>query len=108
MIECARLRRVQRRERRIARNHKIGIVAEPLETAIPDIAMDIIIRARRLPQKLNVPHRGKEETNNDDAPSYLLFKFRRNEKLAHRQEIRNAGNSQRGHEVWSAPIAEVA
>jgi hypothetical protein len=41
---------------RIARNHKIRVVAEPLQAAIPNIAMNVIIVARWQPKKFNVPH----------------------------------------------------
>ena len=46
---------------RIAGNDKIGVVAKPLQAAIPNISMNIIINARGSPKKLNVPHSRKDE-----------------------------------------------
>jgi hypothetical protein len=40
---------------RIAGNDKIGIVAEPLEASVPNIAMDIVIGGGGQAKKLNVP-----------------------------------------------------
>ena len=53
---------------RIAGNDKIGVVAEPLQAAIPNIAMNIIIGARGQPKKFNVPHSSQDEPNDDNAP----------------------------------------
>ena len=89
---------------RIAGNDKIGVVAEPLQAAIPNIAMNIIIGARGQPKKFNVPHSSQDEPNDDDAPR----KSWRSEKLTDRQEVHDARKRQRGHEVRSTPIAEVA
>src|SRR5438552_13852618 len=93
---------------RIARNHKIRVVAEPLQAAIPNIAMNVIIVARWQPKKFNVPHRSQEEPNDDNTPRNASFKSGRSEKLTDRQEVRDARKRQRGHEVGSTPIAEVA
>jgi hypothetical protein len=71
---------VQPGERRIAGNDEIGVIAEPLQAAIPDISMDIIIGARWEPKKFNVPHRRQDEPNNNNASG----KFWRSEKLTDR------------------------
>src|ERR1700732_2280711 len=87
-----------------AGNDNIGVVAEPLQAAIPNISMDIIIGARRQPKKFNVPHSSQDEPNDDNA----LRKFWRSEKLTDRQEGRDSRKRQRSHEVRSTPVAEVA
>src|SRR5690242_5125005 len=89
---------------RIAGNDNIGVVAEPLQAAIPNIAMNIIIGARGLPKKFNVPHSSQDEPNDDNAPR----KSWHGEKLTDRQEVRDSRNRQSSHEVRSTPIAEVA
>jgi hypothetical protein len=66
--------------------------------------MNIIIGARGLPKKFNVPHSSQDEPNDDNAS----VKVGRSEKLTDRQEIRDPRNRQRGHEVWSTSIAGVA
>jgi hypothetical protein len=53
--------------RGIAGNDDIRVVAEPLQAAIPNIAMDIIIGARGNPKKSNVPHSSQDEPNNHNA-----------------------------------------
>jgi hypothetical protein len=40
----------------IAGNDKIRVVAKPLQAAIPNISMNIIIGARGSPKKFNVPN----------------------------------------------------
>jgi hypothetical protein len=45
---------------RIAGNDKIGVVAEPLQAAIPHISMNIIIGAWGQPKKFNVPHSSQD------------------------------------------------
>ena len=70
--------------------------------------MDIIVGARGQPKKFNVPHRSQDEPEDDDAPGNASFKFGRGEKLTDRQEVDDARNRQRGHEVRSTSIAEVA
>jgi hypothetical protein len=71
---------MQRFDGRIAGDDKIGIVAEPLQAAIPNISMNVIIGARGLPKKFNVPHRGQDEPNDDNSPGKLW----RSEKLTDR------------------------
>jgi len=93
---------------RIAGSDKIGVVAEPLQAAIPNISMNIIIGSRGCPKKFNVPHRGQHEPDDDNAPGNTLFKSGRSEKLADRQEVHDACHGQGGHEVWPTSIAEVA
>ena len=95
---------MQRLNGRIVGNDKIGVVAEPLQAAIPNVSMDIIIGARGQPKKCNVPRRSQDEPNDNNAS----WKYRRDEKLTDRQEVHDARNRQRGHEAWPTPIAEVA
>jgi hypothetical protein len=72
--------------------------------------MDIIIGARGHPKKFNVPHGSQDEAKDDNAPG----KYRCGagaspaKKLSDRQEVHDARKRQRGHEVRSTPIAEVA
>jgi hypothetical protein len=51
----------------IAGNDKIGVVAKPLQAAIPNISMNIIIGARGHPKKFDVPHSSQDEPNDDNA-----------------------------------------
>src|SRR5690348_12325298 len=93
---------------RIAGDDNIGVVAEPLQAAIPDIAMDVIIDARGQPKKFSVPHRCQDEPNDENSPGNGPSKSGRDEKLPDREEIGDAGKRQPGHEMGSAAIAEVA
>jgi hypothetical protein len=104
VVQVAGFRSMQSLRGRIAGNDDIRIVAKPLQAAIPNIAMDIIIGARGQPKKCNVPRRSQDEPNDDNAS----WKYRRDEKLTDRQEVHDARNRQRGHKVWPTPIAEVA
>src|SRR6266536_2553792 len=58
---------------RVAGNDNIGIVAEPLQAAIPNISVDIIFSARGQPEKFNVPHRSQDEPNDATAPCVATF-----------------------------------
>src|ERR1700719_2429448 len=89
---------------RSAGNDNVGVVAEPLQAAIPNISMNIIIGARGHPKKFNLPHSSQDEANNDNASG----KSWRSEKLTDRQEVRDSRKRQRAHEVRPTPIAEVA
>src|SRR6266849_598113 len=93
---------------RIVGNNKIGVVAEPLHAAIPNIAMDIIVGTRGHPKKFNVPHRSQDETDDHNASGNASFKLWRGEKLTDRQEVQDARKRQGGHEVRSTSIAEVS
>jgi hypothetical protein len=52
---------------RIARNDQIGVIPEPLETSVPNISMNIIIRARWQPKKFNVPDSSQNQPNHHNA-----------------------------------------
>jgi hypothetical protein len=52
---------------RIAGNDKIGVVAEPLQAAVPDISVNIFTGARGHTKKFNVPYSGQDEPNDDNA-----------------------------------------
>src|SRR5579862_3513823 len=95
---------------RIAGADQIGIVAEALQAAVPDIAMNIIIRACGEAQEFNVPESSQDEPNDDGAPgkTWCSASVPPTKKLADRQEICDFCNCQSGHEPWPAPIAEVA
>jgi hypothetical protein len=66
--------------------------------------MNVIIRAGGQPKKFDVPH-GSQDKPNDDNASGKLWRI---EKLTDRQKVRDARKSQRGDELQSASIAEVA
>jgi hypothetical protein len=72
--------------------------------AIPDVAVNVIISAWRQPKKCNMP-RGSQDKPNDDNAAGKLW---RGEKLTDCQKVRDTRKSQRGHELRSASIAEVA
>jgi hypothetical protein len=74
----------------IARNDEIRVVAEPLQAAIPNIAMNIIVGARAHTKKFNVPHGSQDEPNDDNAS----VEFGRSEKLTDREEICDASKRQ--------------
>jgi len=56
---------------RIAGDDNIWVVAEPLQAAVPNISMNIVIGARGEPEKFNVPHSSQDEPNDDNAPGKL-------------------------------------
>jgi hypothetical protein len=89
---------------RITGNDKIRVVTEPLQAAVPDISVDIIIGARGQPKKLDVPHSSQDEPGDDDAP----LKSRCCEELADREQVRGPRKRKRRIEVRSTPIAEAA
>ncbi len=68
VVQVAGFRGMQALHGRIAGNDKIGVVAEPLQAAIPNVAMDIIIGTRGQPKKFNVPHSSQDEPDDNDAP----------------------------------------
>jgi hypothetical protein len=70
----------------VAGNDKIGVIAEPLQAAIPNISMDITICAYGIPKKLNVPHSRQEEPNHDNTTAECWG----SEKLTDRQEVHDA------------------
>ena len=87
----------------VAGNNKIGVVAEPLQASIPNISIDILIGFRGHAKEFNVPYDSHNESNDDNVSG----KFLSSEKLTNRQEICDACESQRGHEVRPAPIGEI-
>jgi hypothetical protein len=97
-------RSVQPLNGRIAGNDKIGIVAEALQAAIPNIAVNIIIGSRRQTKKTNVPYSSQHKANDD----YMPPKSWRSEQLADRTEVHNARKGQKQHEVRAAPIGKIA
>jgi hypothetical protein len=66
--------------------------------------MNIIIGARGLPKKFNVPHGSQDESNDNNVPR----KSWRNENFTDRQEVRDSRKRQGDHEVRSTPITEIA
>ena len=58
-------------------NNHVRVVAEPLQVAVLDIAVNIIIGPSRQPKKLNVPHRRQDEPDDDDVSrkSWLSEEF---------------------------------
>src|SRR3954468_16886882 len=56
IVQAASLGSVEAGERWITGNNQIRVVAEPLEASIPDIAMNIVIRACGHHKKCTVPH----------------------------------------------------
>jgi hypothetical protein len=71
---------MQRANGRIAGNDNIWVVAEPLQAAIPKIAMDVVVSACRQSKKFDVPHSSQDEPDDDNAPG----KFWCGEKLTDR------------------------
>jgi hypothetical protein len=90
--------------RGITRNDKIWVVAKPLQAAVPNISMDVIIWARREAKKFNLPHGSEDKTHDNNAPR----KSFRREELTDRQEVDDSRSRQRGHERRSTSIAEGA
>jgi hypothetical protein len=52
---------------RIAGDDKIRVISKPLQAAVPNIAMNIIIGADGKAKKLNVPRGSQHEPEYDDA-----------------------------------------
>jgi hypothetical protein len=89
---------------RISGNYNVRVKAEPLQASIPNISVNIIVRSRLHPKKLNVPNSSHHEPNDDDAP----WKSWTSQKLTNGEDVHNACKCQTGHEVGSSPVAEVA
>jgi hypothetical protein len=53
---------------RIAWNNNVGVVAEPLQAAVPNITVDIIVHARGNPKKFDVPNSSQEDPEDNDSP----------------------------------------
>src|SRR5262249_16527801 len=104
MVQRASLGCVQLSDRRVAGNDNVRVVAEPLHAAIPNIAMNIIIGARRYQKKCTVPHRGQHEPDDRNAPG----KTWRREELTDRQQVHDASKRQSSNEVRSTSVSEVA
>ena len=51
---------------RIAGHDQIRVVAQPLQAAIPEVAVNIVIGARWHPKECDVPHRGQCQPNDND------------------------------------------
>src|SRR5258707_15804279 len=83
VVKVASFRSMQPIYGRIAGNDKIGVVPESLQTAIPNVAMNIIIGARGQTKKFHMPDRSQDKSDDDNAPR----KYWRSEKLADRQEV---------------------
>ena len=90
--------------RRIAGNHNVGVVAEPLKAAIPNLSMNVIVSASGKPKKFNVPQGGEDEPNDHNASRKSIGC----EKLTDRQEVGDACEGQRGHEIRTTSVGEVA
>jgi hypothetical protein len=58
---------------RIAGYDKIRVVAEPLQAAIPDVSVNIVIGARGHSQECDVPHRGQCQPNDNDLSRKAWF-----------------------------------
>ncbi len=84
---------------RIAGDDKIGVVAEPLQTAIPNISMDIIIGSRGQPKKFNVPDGSQDEPDDDDTSgkSQSNFGASKNSRIANKYAIPAAVNVAMNH-----------
>jgi hypothetical protein len=88
----------------VAGNDNIGVVAESLQAAIPNVTMNVIIGACGKPKKFNVPHGSQDQPEHDDT----LRKSKKKKKLTDREEVDDARDRQGGHEVWSTSVAEVS
>src|ERR1700746_3737196 len=88
----------------IAGNDKVRVVAESLEASVPDISMNIIVGARRTPEKCDVPQSSHREPDDNESSR----KSWRTEKFTDREQVHDACNSQGRHEGWSTPVAEGA
>ena len=89
---------------RIAGDDKIRVVAEPLQAAIPNISMDIVVGARGQPKKFNVPQAAK--TSPTTTTRRGNSGVAKNSRTANRYAM--PAKVIRGHEVRPASIAEVA
>jgi hypothetical protein len=69
---------MQRIGRRIAGNDEIWVVAKPLQVAIPDIAINILLGTGGNAKESNVPYRCQNEPNDDHSSR----KPRHSEKLS--------------------------
>src|SRR5580704_4542698 len=91
IIQAASLRGVQASERWIRRNDFVRVVAEPLHSSVPQISMNVVVRAGRGEQERTLPDGSQGETNQNDVSRI----WRRVKKLADGEEVRDSGNQQR-------------
>ncbi len=103
MVQRAGFGCLQTGESRIAGNDQIGVVAEPLHTAIPKIAMNIVVCAGWQAEKLDMPDGSENKPKNDDSSG----KSGRSKKFADREQVNEARNPQRGEEVRSPRSAKL-
>src|SRR5262249_43741153 len=107
IVQPARLGGVEGCNRGIARNHKIRVVTEPLQTTVPYVAMNVVVGARGQPEKFNVPDCSQGDPDDAKAPGKcaggLLAK-----ELTDREEVSNPRYRERSHEWRPAAISKVA
>jgi hypothetical protein len=87
IVQRARFGCVQASQGRVVGNDNIRVIAEALHAAIPKIAMNVIIAARRLSKKFNVPHSRQYEPNDDNAPGKCRAGAPPAKKLTDRQKV---------------------
>jgi len=104
IVQRARLGRMQRVERGVAGDEDVRVIAEPLDAAVPEISMNVVVRPRRHPEKRKPPYRGQHEPDDDDALRESLSR----EELANSQEVCAAGKAQRNDEGRRTQVGEVA
>src|SRR5215469_735137 len=102
VVERARLRRVQFFIRGVAWNNNVRVMAEPLHAAVPHIAMNIVISARRPDKKCHMPRGSQREPNYD----YVPRKATRTEQFTDSEEVQDTSDRQQNDEGWFACTAK--
>src|SRR5271166_4185542 len=104
IVQPARLGGVQGCKGGILRYHNVGVVAEPLQAAIPNVAAYVVIGTRGYCKKGDVPRCGQHEADDNHA----LWEVRCTEELADSEKIRKAGHRERNDGKRFAFAAELA
>src|SRR5690349_3529492 len=67
IIQCTRLGCVQTDKCRVVWNYDVGVIAEALHAAVPQVSMNVVVQTRWHAQELNMPQSGQGKAEDDDA-----------------------------------------
>ncbi len=104
VIQRAGFGGLQRGERGVVGNDNVRVIAEALNAAIPNVAVNVVIWPRGLQQERKMPHGRKHEPDDD----YAAREFLREEELTNGKEVRDAGNEERDDERGRTDAAGAA
>src|ERR1700756_4712895 len=110
VIQGASFCSMQRFRSRIAGDDKVGVVAETLQAAIPNIAVNIIIGAWGQPKKRKGPTSGEGKTSQNHAPRKCRGGAGATsaKQFTNCEQVGNPRQCQENHEGRAAAVAKVA